>query len=81
MALRLKIIIGSTRPGRNGPTIAHWVEKFAREHGKFDVEVVDLAEVNLPLLDEAAHPSQRLGVVCGRGRNPTLSRERASHSP
>jgi NAD(P)H-dependent FMN reductase len=56
VALKLKIIIGSTRPGRVGPTIAKWVEDAAREHGKFDVEVVDLADFKLPLLDEAAHP-------------------------
>lgn len=56
MTLKLKIIIGSTRPGRAGPTIAKWVEQAAIEHGNFDVEVVDLAEQKLPLLDEAAHP-------------------------
>lgn len=56
MALTLKIIIGSTRPGRVGPTIATWVEEVARQHAKFDIEVVDLADIKLPLLDEAAHP-------------------------
>lgn len=56
MALKLNIIIGSTRPGRAGPTVAAWFDGFAREHGKFDVELVDLADFGLPLLDEAAHP-------------------------
>lgn len=56
MTLNLKIIIGSTRPGRVGPTIARWVEAFASERGKFDVELIDLAEIGLPLLDEAAIP-------------------------
>ncbi len=56
MSLKLNIIIGSTRPGRAGPTIARWVDAFAREHGSFDVTLVDLAEFNLPLLDEASHP-------------------------
>jgi NAD(P)H-dependent FMN reductase len=59
MALKLKIIIGSTRPGRMGPAIARWVEGVATSHGKFEVELVDLAEVGLPLLDEANHPSRR----------------------
>lgn len=59
MALKLKIIIGSTRPGRVGPTIAKWVEDAAIKHGKFDVDVVDLADLKLPLLDEAAHPMAR----------------------
>jgi NAD(P)H-dependent FMN reductase len=56
MALQLNIIIGSTRPGRVGPNIANWLADYAKEHGKFDVSLVDLADFKLPLLDEAAHP-------------------------
>jgi NAD(P)H-dependent FMN reductase len=52
----LRIIIGSTRPGRVGPTVADWIERRAQEHGGFDVQVSDLAEVGLPLLDEPNHP-------------------------
>lgn len=59
MTLKLKIIVGSTRPGRVGPTVGSWVEKAAREHGGFDVELVDLADQNLPLLDEPAHPAMQ----------------------
>jgi len=53
---KLSIIIASTRPGRVGPAIAKWVEQEAIEHGGFDVEVVDLAEVNLPFMNEPNHP-------------------------
>ena len=56
MSLKLNVIIGSTRPGRAGPAVAEWVAKAAKEHGKFDVDLVDLAEFNLPLLDEPNHP-------------------------
>lgn len=56
MALKLNIIIGSTRPGRVGPVIARWLHETALEHGSFGVELVDLADFGLPLLDEAAHP-------------------------
>ena len=59
MALKLNIIIGSTRPGRVGPVIAEWLSEAAAEHGKFAVELVDLADFDLPLLDEAAHPATR----------------------
>ena len=52
----LRIIIGSTRPGRTGPSVAAWVAARAEEHGGFDVRVTDLAELNLPLLDEPNHP-------------------------
>lgn len=53
---RLQIIIASTRPGRVGPTVAEWFYRFAEQHGGFEVELVDLAEADLPLLDEPAHP-------------------------
>lgn len=56
MPLKLNIIIGSTRPGRAGVPIGRWLKEFAVAHGAFDVELVDLADFNLPLLDEAAHP-------------------------
>jgi NAD(P)H-dependent FMN reductase len=59
MSPRLQIIVASTRPGRIGLPIAQWVERQALDHGGFEVEFVDLAEVGLPLLDEPAHP--RLG--------------------
>jgi NAD(P)H-dependent FMN reductase len=55
----LQIIVASTRPGRAGLPIAEWVRDRAVAHGAFEVELVDLAEVNLPLLDEPKHP--RLG--------------------
>lgn len=59
MPLKLNVIIGSTRPGRGGPAVAEWVKKAATEHGKFEVELVDLADFNLPLLDEPNHPVQQ----------------------
>lgn len=53
---KLHIVVVSTRQGRQGPAVAEWFYNFAREHGNFDVEKVDLAEVDLPLVDEPAHP-------------------------
>ena len=52
----LQIIIASTRPGRVGPSVAAWIDERAVAHGGFEVELVDLAEVNLPLFDEPKHP-------------------------
>src|SRR5690606_9934921 len=49
----------STRSGRAGRAVGQWFEGMARRHGGFEVEVVDLAEVDLPLFDEPRHP--RLG--------------------
>jgi NAD(P)H-dependent FMN reductase len=55
----LQIIIASTRPGRVGPLVASWVHQRALSHGGFDAELVDLAEVNLPMFDEPRHPRFR----------------------
>lgn len=56
MTLKLHVIICSTRPGRVGPFVARWFHGFAQQHGKFDVELVDLADFKLPLYDEPVHP-------------------------
>lgn len=53
---RLQIVIVSTRQGRKGPAVATWLEQQARAHSAFDVEVVDLAALALPLMDEPEHP-------------------------
>jgi len=52
----LQIIIASTRPGRVGPSVAAWFHDRAVKAGDFEVELVDLAEVNLPMFDEPKHP-------------------------
>ncbi len=52
----LLIVIGSTRPGRVGLPVARWFERRARAHGGFGIELVDLAELDLPFLDEPKHP-------------------------
>jgi NAD(P)H-dependent FMN reductase len=48
----IKIIVGSTRPGRFGDQPAEWINQLAKEHPDHSFDVVDLAKVNLPLLDE-----------------------------
>ena len=52
----LEIVLASTRPGRAGEPVARWIDGLAREHGGFDVDLVDLAEVGLPFVDEPEHP-------------------------
>lgn len=52
----LQVIVVSTREERKGPVVARWFMEQARAHGGFDLELVDLAEVDLPLLDEPKHP-------------------------
>ena len=54
--MKLQVIFASTREGRQGFPIAEWVVERARAHGKFEPELIDLREVNLPLFDEPKHP-------------------------
>lgn len=50
---KIAIILGSTRPGRKGEQVAHWILERARERGTAEYELLDLAEIGLPHLDEA----------------------------
>lgn len=51
--LRLGIIVGSTREGRFAGTVAGWFADLAKQHPELDVDVIDLAELDLP----AVHPA------------------------
>ncbi|EPD66824.1 NADPH-dependent FMN reductase [Streptomyces sp. HGB0020] len=53
---KLAIIVGSVRDGRFGPVVGSWVAEQAAERGGFEVEVVDLAEIDIPLALPAASP-------------------------
>ena len=55
--IRIGIIIGSTRPGRNGEAIAKWVYEIAQRRSDAEFELVDIKDFNLPLLDEPVPPS------------------------
>lgn len=55
----LQVIVASTRPGRVGGPVADWFFAAAEQEGSFDVELVDLKAVDLPLLDEPNHPRLR----------------------
>lgn len=54
---KIGIILGSTRPGRNGEAVAKWVLELASQRTDAEFELVDLLDFKLPHLDEAAPPS------------------------
>ncbi len=64
--LDLKIIIGSTRPGRAADRVIPWVSRLAREHGGFAVDAVDLRAWDLPVFGETF-------ATVGDPRNPRFS--------
>src|SRR5690349_3565483 len=55
--IRVGIILGSTRPGRNGAAVAKWVFENAEKRTDAEYELIDLLDINLPLLDEPIPPS------------------------
>jgi NAD(P)H-dependent FMN reductase len=56
---KLAVIAVSTREGRQGFPIVEWFVERAKAHGKFEVQLIDLKQVNLPLFDEPHHPRLR----------------------
>lgn len=54
--LKIAVILGSTRPGRNGKAVADWVIAQAADRDA-SYDLIDLADHPLPLLDEAIPPS------------------------
>jgi NAD(P)H-dependent FMN reductase len=61
--LNIAIILGSTRPGRNGKAVADWVADKAAARTSARYELVDLADHPLPHIDEALSPM--LGQYAG----------------
>lgn len=52
----LTIINSTVRPGRKGIDVAKWVLKEAEKCRLFNCTFADLADINLPLMDERFHP-------------------------
>ncbi len=55
--LKIGIIVGSTRPNRNSIGVAKWVYDIASKRQDAEFEIIDLAEINLPIFDEGIPPS------------------------
>ncbi|MDD5060352.1 MAG: NAD(P)H-dependent oxidoreductase [Candidatus Omnitrophica bacterium] len=55
--IKIGIVIGSTRPGRKGETVARWIYEIAKKRQNAEFELVDIKDYNLPLLDEPIPPS------------------------
>ncbi|MEV4349332.1 NAD(P)H-dependent oxidoreductase [Actinoplanes sp. NPDC049596] len=53
---KIGIILGSTRPGRNGEPVARWVLDRAAQRDDAEFDLIDLLDYQLPHLDEALPP-------------------------
>ena len=74
MVIKIAIILGSTRPGRNGEAVARWVYEIAKKRIDAEFEFVDIRDFSLPLLDEPIPPSQ--GPVQQRAHRGVVSQNR-----
>jgi NAD(P)H-dependent FMN reductase len=54
--LKVGIIVGSTRPGRNAVAVAKWVHNILKNRKDAEFEIVDIEDYKLPLLDEPVPP-------------------------
>lgn len=52
----IKIITSTTREGRKGIAVANWITDLAKQNEQYSIELLDLAEINLPFMDEPNHP-------------------------
>ncbi|MFL6060436.1 MAG: NADPH-dependent FMN reductase [Marmoricola sp.] len=55
--MKIAIIVGSTRPGRKGSTVAEWVRQRADKRDDAEFEVVEIDDFDLPLLAEETVPA------------------------
>ena len=54
--LKVAIILGSTRPGRNSEAVSQWIYEIAKKRSDADFEIVDIKDFNLPIFDEPNSP-------------------------
>jgi len=57
MSLKIGVIIGSNRPGRNAIKVAEWFKEQTDKYESMDFDFVDLAELDLPFMNEPDYPS------------------------
>ncbi len=55
--LKIKVVLGSVREGRNGGKVGDWVIAQLKQFENFDVELLDLKTLNLPMFNEEAMPA------------------------
>src|SRR5437867_9376112 len=78
-ALRIAIIIRSTRPGRNGEAVAKWVHEIAQKRSDAEFELVDIKAICKPrLVERFAVQRSGLNILVGRRDIPGRNREHLS---
>lgn len=72
--LRLAVIVGSVREGRFGPVVASWIAAQAAAFGRFEIDVIDLADAEIPLALPAVPPAMEPDPVRPAGMRELTER-------
>ena len=64
--LKLQVVIGSTRAGRNADSVCRWLVPVVRSRDDFETEILDLRDWPLPMFQETI-------ATVGDFKNPTYS--------
>lgn len=54
--VNIKLVVGSSRPGRFADIPAEWIKENASKYPNINFEVIDLRDVDLPMLDVETPP-------------------------
>lgn len=54
--MKVLVISSTVRPGRRGPVVAKWVCDHLNQNEQIEASVLDLGELDLPLMNEVNHP-------------------------
>ena len=57
--IKIAVVTGSTRPGRKSKEVAQWLVEQAESPQEVQLDLVDIADFQLPLLDEAMPPMMK----------------------
>lgn len=57
--LKIGIVVGSVRKGRNADAVSHWMYNFATKRNDAEYELVDLINYKLPLLGQEIPSEQK----------------------
>jgi NAD(P)H-dependent FMN reductase len=78
-AVKIALIVGSTRPNRFADVPARWIEQGSAERLDMTLETLDLRDWPLPFFNEPASPSATGGLWWARalGNARALAGERA----
>jgi NAD(P)H-dependent FMN reductase len=54
--MKLILLFGSSRRGRKGEVVFNWVINLCKQDSRFELDIVDLQQLNLPFFDEPLSP-------------------------